>query len=138
MKTQAQEYSHDRRSAGMTPHSSGASGYAERNPLQEREIIEVKEKGLKTFRKSSIKRNDNKIKLLQGLESIVVHDVCRKRYNNEKLIAASLRRGTFQNLLDLNDDWGRAILERLENVNDLVACRCTVQFLHEKIVPSAA
>ncbi|KAK0073825.1 hypothetical protein PV325_009176 [Microctonus aethiopoides] len=30
MKTQAQEYSHDGRSACMTPHSSGASGYTER------------------------------------------------------------------------------------------------------------
>lgn len=64
------------------------------NSLLENETIEVKEKGLETFRKSSVKRNDNKVKLLAGLKSIVVHDVCRKRYNNEKLIAASLRRGS--------------------------------------------
>ncbi|GBM77031.1 hypothetical protein AVEN_67135-1 [Araneus ventricosus] len=64
------------------------------NPLQESEVIEVKEKGLETFRKSCIKRKDNKGKLLEGLKSKVVHDVCRKRYNNEKLIAASLRRGS--------------------------------------------
>ncbi|GBM41424.1 hypothetical protein AVEN_129620-1 [Araneus ventricosus] len=64
------------------------------NLLQESEVIEVKEKGLETFRKSSIRRKNNKGKLLEGLKSIVVHDVCRKRYNNEKLIAASLRRGS--------------------------------------------
>lgn len=151
------------------------------NPLQENGVIEVKEKGLETFRKSSIKRKDNKDKLLVGLTSIVVHDVCRKRYNNEKLIAASLRRGSdvttshsqlrstlptfsFRNhcflcaaeitaefiakqkktrlcdrkivysvrklsmknsvskiALRRNDDWGRAIVERLEHVNDLAA-----------------
>ncbi|KAG5869947.1 hypothetical protein JTB14_026234 [Gonioctena quinquepunctata] len=62
--------------------------------LQESEVIEVKEKGLETFRQSSIKRKDNKYKLLVGLKSIVVHDACRKRYNNEKLIAAALRRGS--------------------------------------------
>ncbi|KAF5305502.1 hypothetical protein FQA39_LY01593 [Lamprigera yunnana] len=44
------------------------------NPLQESEVIEVKEKGLETFRKSSIKRKDNKDKLLVGLRSIVVYD----------------------------------------------------------------
>ncbi|GBP75084.1 Mariner Mos1 transposase [Eumeta japonica] len=59
------------------------------NILQESEVIEVKEKELETFRQSSIKRKDNKYKLLVGLKSIVVHDACRKRYNNEKLIAAA-------------------------------------------------
>lgn len=57
-------------------------------------MIEVKEKGLEIFRKSSIQRKENKGKFLDGLESIVVHDACRKRYNNEKLISASLRRGS--------------------------------------------
>ncbi|KAG5888631.1 hypothetical protein JTB14_022647 [Gonioctena quinquepunctata] len=131
--------------------------------------------------KSSIKRKDNKYKLLVGLKSIVVHDACRKRYNNEKLIAAALRRGSdgttsqvqlrstrptfsFKNHCFLcaaeitaefiskqkqtrlcernivysvrklsmknsiselararNDDWGQAIVERLEQVTDLVA-----------------
>ncbi|KAG5872122.1 hypothetical protein JTB14_013442 [Gonioctena quinquepunctata] len=149
--------------------------------LQESEVIEVKEKGLETFRQSSIKRKDNKYKLLVGLKSIVVHDACRKRYNNEKLIAAALRRGSdgttsqvqlrstrptfsFKNhcfscaaeitaefiskqkqtrlcernivysvrklsmknsISELararNDDWGQAIVERLEQVTDLVA-----------------
>ncbi|KAG5881216.1 hypothetical protein JTB14_037063 [Gonioctena quinquepunctata] len=60
--------------------------------LQEGEVIEVKKKGLETFRQSSIKRKNNKYKLLVGLKSIVVHDACRKRYNNGKLIAAALRR----------------------------------------------
>lgn len=151
------------------------------NPLKDSEVTEVKEKGLETFRKSSVKRKDNKCKLLEGLTSIVVHEVCRKRYNNEKLIAASLRRGsdvptpqlhlrfthpTFSfkdhcflcaaeitaeflakqkqtrlcnrnvvysvrklsmknSVSELararNDDWGRAIVERLEHVHDLVA-----------------
>lgn len=143
------------------------------------EVIEVKEKGLETFRQSSFRRKDGKGKFLQGLKSIVVHDACRKRYNKEKLISASLRRRSdgapshphlrsttrifsFKNhcflctaeitpefitkqtrLYDRNivysmhklsmkdsisqiararkDDWGREILERLEQVNDLVA-----------------
>ena len=53
----------------------------------------VKEKGLETFRKSSIKRKDNKRRLLVGLKSVAVHDVCRKRYNDENTISAFLRRG---------------------------------------------
>ena len=145
--------------------------------LQESEGIELKGKGLETFRKSSVKRKDNKYKLLLGLKSIVVHDVCRKRYNNEKLMAVALRRGSdgttsqlqlrfsrptfsfknhcflcaaeitaefiskqkqtrnivysvrklsMKNSISelsqaLNDGWGQAIVERLEQVNDLVA-----------------
>ncbi|KAG5890230.1 hypothetical protein JTB14_028771 [Gonioctena quinquepunctata] len=72
--------------------------------LQESEVIEVKEKGLETFRQASIKRKDNKYKLLVGLKSIVVHDACRKRYNNEKLIAAALRREVMVQLLKYNCD----------------------------------
>lgn len=34
------------------------------------------------------------VKLFEGVESKVVHVVCRKRNNNEKLIAAALRRET--------------------------------------------
>ena len=62
------------------------------NLLIEGEVIEVKEKGLETFRQSSVKGKDDKGKLLEGLKSIVVYNTCRKRYNNEKLISASLRR----------------------------------------------
>ena len=52
----------------------------------------VKEKELETFRKSRIKRKDNKRRLLAGLKSEAVHDVCRKRYNSEKAISAFLRK----------------------------------------------
>lgn len=63
------------------------------NPLIGSEVTEVKEKGLETFRQSSVKRKDGKGKLLEGLKLIVIHDACRKRYNSEKLISASLHRG---------------------------------------------
>lgn len=63
------------------------------NILTKSEVIVVKEKGLETFRQSSLKRKYGKVKFLRGKTSIAVHNGCRKRYNNEKLIAAYLRRG---------------------------------------------
>jgi len=60
--------------------------------LSEGAICVVKERGLNTFREFSVKRNDNKISLLKGLASVVVHDACRKRYTNEKYIASFKRK----------------------------------------------
>lgn len=44
--------------------------------------------------KSSVQTNDNRCKLLERLKSIIVYEICRKWYNNDKLIIASLRRGS--------------------------------------------
>lgn len=53
-------------------------------------IITVRERGLNTFRQSSIKRNDGKTELfLKNPDSVNVHD---KQYNNQKHIQAFLQR----------------------------------------------
>lgn len=74
--------------------SEGGNCFICENTLQGSEVIEGKKRGLETLRKSSITRNDNKIQLLEGLQSIVVHDGCRKKYIHEKYIAAAVRRGS--------------------------------------------
>lgn len=57
--------------------------------LSSRETAIVKEKGIARCITSSKKRKDNKYKLLEDKTSIVVHDVCRKSYNQDKRIEAA-------------------------------------------------
>lgn len=55
-------------------------------------VIKVRDRGLNNFRQSSMKRKDCKNELfLKNLESVIVHDTCRKQYNNEKLMLAFLQ-----------------------------------------------
>ncbi|GBP94982.1 hypothetical protein EVAR_66402_1 [Eumeta japonica] len=44
------------------------------NPLKDTEVNEVKKKVMETFRKSSVKRKDNKCKLLEELTLILVYE----------------------------------------------------------------
>ena len=63
--------------------------------LNEGVLVIVKERGMKTIKESSVERNDGKSeRFLKGLLSGVVHDSCWKNYTNEKLIAASIHRGS--------------------------------------------
>lgn len=53
----------------------------------------VKRKGIETLRKAAIKRarRDN-LQILAGKEAITVHSICQKRFCNEGMIAAHIRR----------------------------------------------
>lgn len=56
-------------------------------------VVQVKQKGIETFRQSSTKRNDGRAAILENKICISVHDACRKLYNNTRSIAACVRRG---------------------------------------------
>lgn len=63
--------------------------------LADREVTIVKKIGVATLLASSLKRkNREHQRLLEGVDQITVHAACQKKYNNEKLILASLRRGS--------------------------------------------
>lgn len=53
----------------------------------------VKEKGTEKLRECSVQRNDGKVNLLLGLTSVKVHQKCRKKYTNVKMIAVAARNG---------------------------------------------
>lgn len=55
-------------------------------------VDEVKEKGTEKLRQCSVQRNDGKVNLLLGLTSVKVHQKCRKKYTNEKMIAVAARK----------------------------------------------
>ncbi|GBM84066.1 hypothetical protein AVEN_157681-1 [Araneus ventricosus] len=57
-------------------------------------VVEVKEKGVESFRRASIQRKDGKVNILTDKISIKVHKKCQKNYVNAKLIAAVLKRGS--------------------------------------------
>lgn len=55
-------------------------------------VILVKEKGIETFRQASKRRNDGKLSVLVGKTLIKVHASCQKKYTNERMIAADLKK----------------------------------------------
>lgn len=65
-----------------------------RELMDEDDTVVVKERGINTFIQASERRKlrENK-RLLQGLKEVKVHISCGKRYSDEKLILASIRRG---------------------------------------------
>lgn len=65
------------------------------NELEDGSVLtEVKQKGLETFRQASNTRTDGKSSALKGLTSILVHEKCRKRYINKKLISAYVKKSS--------------------------------------------
>ncbi|GBN52133.1 hypothetical protein AVEN_148393-1 [Araneus ventricosus] len=62
--------------------------------LSECEVVIVKERGIRTFIKSSANRTlQANERLLKTLTVVPVHNACQKKYNNPKLIAAAIRHG---------------------------------------------
>jgi len=57
--------------------------------LSNREIVVIKERGLKTLTHCSKQRKDGKHTILEGRWFVNVHNSCRKSYVKEKNIAAS-------------------------------------------------
>lgn len=53
------------------------------------DTVIVKQKGLNT---SSEKREDGKLRKLEGLDSVTVHVLCRKEYTREDSIKATVKR----------------------------------------------
>lgn len=63
--------------------------------LNEGEIKIVKEKGVKNLQKCSAKRqNEEHQRFLKDLKQVTIHNACHKRYINERMIAAYVRRCT--------------------------------------------
>ena len=61
--------------------------------LSNGEVTLVNERGVNRLRESSVKRKINAHSyLLKNVIEIKVHSACQKQYNNEKLIAAFLKR----------------------------------------------
>lgn len=56
--------------------------------------IKVSQKGIQALIKASKSRNDGKHIVLSGVESVVVHGSCRKRYTRSSTILADLREAT--------------------------------------------
>ncbi|KAL3277876.1 hypothetical protein HHI36_013217 [Cryptolaemus montrouzieri] len=53
----------------------------------------VKEKGTAKLRECSLQRKDGMANLLLGLTSVKVHQKCRKKYTNMKMIAVAAKNG---------------------------------------------
>src|SRR5436190_24312652 len=63
--------------------------------LSEGEVTILKERGIKTLINSSAKRKlPAHEQLLKTVNAVSVHIACQKKYNQPKLIAAALRRGS--------------------------------------------
>ncbi|CAG9814961.1 unnamed protein product [Phaedon cochleariae] len=64
------------------------------NSLAEGEVNVVKAKGVARLLDSSVKRKKSADEqFLKNLKQVTVHSACQKKYNNEGMIKASLRRG---------------------------------------------
>lgn len=59
--------------------------------LSDGKTVNVKERGLHTFRRLSLERKDGKINYLRQRDSVTVHETCRKKYGNEKYSAKYFR-----------------------------------------------
>ncbi|CAH1155651.1 unnamed protein product [Phaedon cochleariae] len=62
--------------------------------LNEGETLEVKARGLNSLKESSVRRKDNKVGQLRGLNSVIIHVKCHKTYTRERSIIAAIRANT--------------------------------------------
>lgn len=61
--------------------------------LADHEVSVVKQRGVATLLASAAKRaKPEHQRLLEGVQEVAIHVACQKKYNNERLILASLRR----------------------------------------------